>query len=166
METRQDLPKYSIQDFDLKTWRLKICGLFHSPRDLKYDDLLELPGVSLTDDFTCLEGWKVEGVAWEGVKLSEVLSILGALPETRFLRLASGNYSLVLPLERAKQPTTLLALRKDGAPLDAFHGGPVRLVLHGQECYESVKGLDKIEALAESEESTAADIALGRISNR
>ena len=166
METKQDMPKFSKQDFDLNSWRLKTSGLFHTSIDLNYKDLLAFPRISLKQDFTCLEGWKVEGVAWEGIKLSDVLYFLGLQSEALFLRLASGTFSVVIPLHRAMEPTTLLALRKGGVPLDEYHGGPVRLVLQGQDCYESIKGVDKIEALAESEESTAATIALGRISDR
>jgi DMSO/TMAO reductase YedYZ molybdopterin-dependent catalytic subunit len=166
MEIKEDLPKFSKQAFDLNTWKLCSSGFVREPKDLGYNDLLALLKVSLTDDFTCLEGWQVKGVVWEGVKLSNVLVLLGLKPETRFIRLASGDFSVVLTLERAMEATTILALRKGGVPLDEYHGGPVRLVLHVQECYESVKGLNKIDALESAEEGTAARIALGRIPNR
>jgi len=163
MENKQDLPKFSKKEFDLNTWKLHASGFIHEAPDLSYTDLLELPRVSLTDDFTCLEGWKVEGIHWEGVKLSDVLAILGLNPEMRFIRLSSDDFSIVLSLARATESTTILALRKGGVALDEFHGGPVRLVSKGQVCYESVKALNMIEALNENEEGTAASIALGRI---
>ncbi len=163
MEIKQDLPKFSKQAFDLTTWKLHVSGLVNDPRDLNYDDLLSLPRVSLTDDFFCLEGWKVEDILWEGVKLGDVLALLDLKPEAQYLRLASDGFSIVIPLARAVETTTILALRKGGIPLDEYHGGPVRLVLLGQECYESVKGLNIIEVLEKPEEGTAAGIALGRI---
>jgi len=166
MEIKQDLPKFSKRDFDLKTWRLQASGLVKEPRSLRYDDLLALPKVSLADDFTCLEGWVVKDVVWEGVKLSDVLGLLGLKPEGRFIRLAGDDFSVVLPLERALEETTILALRKGGVLLDEYHGGPVRLVLRGHECYESVKGLNKLRVLEASEEGTAARIALSRIAKR
>ena len=163
MEIKPDLPKFSKRDFDLKTWRLQVGGQVQQPQNLQYQDLLALPKVSLTDDFTCLEGWVVKDVVWEGVKLSDVLGLLGLKAEARFVLLASDDFSVVLPLERALEETTILALRKGGVPLDEYHGGPVRLVLRGQECYESVKGLNKIEILEAGEEGTAERIALSRI---
>jgi len=163
MEIKQDLPRFSKQAFDLDAWKLHTGGLVREPKDLGYNDLLALPRVSLTDDFTCLEGWKVKDIVWEGVRLSDVLDLLELKPEAQFIRLASDNFSIVLPLARAMEATTILALRKGGVALDEYHGGPARLVLYGQECYESVKGLNKIEALEMNEEGTAAGIALGRI---
>lgn len=166
MEIKQDLPKFSRRDFDLRAWKLQAGGLIREPLHLEYTDLLALPKIGLTDDFTCLEGWVVKGVVWEGVKLADVLGLLGLKPAARFIRLASDDFSVVLPLARATEATTILALRKDGVSLDEYHGGPVRLVLRGQECYESVKGLNQIEVLEVSEEGAAARIALARIADR
>jgi len=165
MEIKQELPNFSKQDFDLNSWRLQTDGLIREPLALEYDDLLALPKVSLTDDFTCLEGWMVKEIAWEGVRLSDVLELLGLSPQAQFVRLASDGFSVVLPLARALEATTILALRQDGVALDEYHGGPARLVLRGQECFESVKGLNQIRVLEMSEEGTAAYIALGRIAD-
>lgn len=163
MEIKPDLPEFSKRDFDLKEWRLDVGGLAEQPRRLAYADLLALPKVSLTDDFRCLEGWVVKDVAWEGVKLSAVLALVAPKAEARYVLAAAGDFSVALPLARALEETTILALRKDGALLDAYHGGPARLVLRGQECYESVKSLDRLRLLAEAEEGAAARIALGRL---
>jgi DMSO/TMAO reductase YedYZ molybdopterin-dependent catalytic subunit len=163
MELKHDLPKFSPKPFNLQSWRLRCGGLTHKPQDLAYGDLLGLPKVSLTDDFSCLEGWRVENIRWEGVRLSSVIEILDPMPEARFVLLASDEFSVVLPLARALENTTILALRKDGFALDEFHGGPARLVLRDQQCYESVKGLNRISLLETQEAGTAARIALGRI---
>ena len=163
MEIKEELPEFTRRDFDLAQWRLAVDGLVSEPRGLSYADLLALPKVAVTDDFRCVEGWVVKDVAWEGVKLAAVLGLLGLEPEARHVLLASGDFSVVLPLARAIEDTTILALRKDGAPLGPLHGGPARLVLRGQECYESVKALDRIRVLATPEEGTAARIALARI---
>jgi len=138
-------------------------GLANEARSLSYDDLLALPKVSLTDDFYCLEGWRVKDILWEGVKLSSVLDLAEPKVLARFVLLASDEFSVVLPIERALEETTILALRKGGIALDEFHGGPVRLVLRNQQCYESVKGLSRISVLDTNEEGTAERIALSRI---
>ena len=163
METRQDLPKFSPKPFDLKSWRLQVDSLVNRPQFLKYDDLLALPKISLTDDFYCLEGWTVRDILWEGTRLSSVLNLLAPKPEARFVLLASNEFSVVLQLERALEESTILALRKGGIMLDEFNGGPVRLILRNQQCYESVKGLTRISLLDTSEEGTAERIALSRI---
>ncbi len=163
MELKDDLPKFSRQPFNLKSWRLQVGGLVNKVQSLAYEDLLALPRISLTDDFCCLEGWRVKDILWEGVRLSSVLKLLEPMREARFVLLASGEFSVVLPMERALEETTILALRKGGTALDEFHGGPVRLVLRNQQCYESVKGLTRISLLNTGEEGTAVQIALSRI---
>ncbi len=163
MELKDDLPKFSCKPFDLKSWRLQVGGLANKVQSLAYEDLLALPGISLTDDFCCLEGWVVKDILWEGVRLSSVLNLAAPMPEARFVLLASEEFSVVLPIERALEETTILAMRKGGTALDEFHGGPVRLVLRNQQCYESVKGLTRISLLDTSEEGTAERIALSRI---
>ncbi len=163
MEIKRDLPKFSKREFDLGTWKLQVSGLVNNLRDLRYDDLLKLPRVSITDDFSCLEGWVVKDISWEGVKLSSVLQLLAMKPEARFVVLAAGQFSICRPLQRAMEETTILALRQGGIPLDEYHGGPVRLVLRDQQCFQSIKGLDQIILSDTEQKGTAADIALSRI---
>ncbi len=52
-----------------------------------------------------------------------------------------------LPLERALDPDTLLALEMNGAPLTREHGAPVRLVVPGWYGMAAVKWLARIELL-------------------
>jgi DMSO/TMAO reductase YedYZ molybdopterin-dependent catalytic subunit len=163
MEVKHDLPRFSNNPFDLKSWRLQAGGLVKNPRSFAYDDLLALPKISLTDDFCCMEGWLVKDICWEGVRLASVLSLLEPQPQARVVLLASDEFSVVLPLERALEDTTILALRKGGLVLDDFNGGPVRLVLRNQQCYESVKGLNRISLLDTGTEGTAERIALARL---
>src|SRR5512145_1173355 len=99
MELKPDLPQFSKRPFDPKSWRLQVGGFVRKAESLAYDDLLALPKVSLTDDFSCLEGWVVKDILWEGVKLSAVLDLLQPKPEARFVLLASDEFSVVLPLE-------------------------------------------------------------------
>ena len=54
-----------------------------------------------------------------------------------------------LPLAKAKDPDTLLALQMNGRPILPEHGGPVRLIVPGWYGMASVKWLERIEALAE-----------------
>ena len=56
MQVKQNLPKFEKKAFDLSKWRLRIEGLVRQPLSLRYEDILGLPSVSLTQDFCCLEG--------------------------------------------------------------------------------------------------------------
>src|SRR3989442_4847377 len=53
-----------------------------------------------------------------------------------------------LPLAKAKDPDTLLALQMNGRPILPEHGGPVRLIVPGWYGMASVKWLERNHARA------------------
>jgi DMSO/TMAO reductase YedYZ molybdopterin-dependent catalytic subunit len=163
MQIREDLPKFNSKPIDLSSWRLRVDGLVRQRLNLTFDDLGGLPKVSLTEDFRCLEGWIVRDITWQGVRVSSILKLSELKPEAKGIMFSSGDYSTVLQTGKALEDTTILASAKSGKILDDYHGGPVRLVFQGHECYESVKSVDRIMALESYEEGTARNIALARL---
>ena len=127
---------------------------------MRYEDIGGLPNLSLTRDFRCPEGWIVRGV------LSSVFELAELETEATGVAFSSGDYSTVMPISKALEYSTILALSMGGKVLDSNYGGPVRLVFHGQECYDSVKSVDKVRVLANQVEGTAKRIALARLTNR
>jgi len=79
---------------------------------------------------------------------------------------SSGKYSAIMTISKALDQSTILALGVRGIVLDSYHGGPVRLVFHGQKCYDSVKSVDRVRVLMNQVEGTAKKIALSRLTNR
>jgi DMSO/TMAO reductase YedYZ molybdopterin-dependent catalytic subunit len=57
----------------------------------------------------------------------------------------------------------LLATHLGGQDLPIEHGGPVRLVVPGADCFTSVKWLDHLEFRVEARANTGREIALGRL---
>ena len=140
---------------------LRVDGLVRSRLELMLPDLQRLPQQDVVDDFTCLEGWSVPKVQWGGILLKDVLLLSEPLSEARYVQASAGNFSLPLPLERARH--ALLAIRLDENLLSREHGGPVRLIVPGGECFTSIKWLDHLELLAEPRPNTAEVIALSRL---
>jgi DMSO/TMAO reductase YedYZ molybdopterin-dependent catalytic subunit len=77
---------------------------------------------------------------WTGVRLKDLLDKAGVAPDARHVRLAGADrapkptvpkYLRSIPLARALDPTTLVALRMNGEPLTLAHGAPFRLVVPG-----------------------------------
>lgn len=166
MQVRQNLPKFDKKTFDPSKWRLHVDGVVAQPLSLRYADIERLPNVSLTQDFRCLEGWVVSGIVWQGVRVSSVLKLAESKPEATSVMFSSGNYTTVLPITRALENSTILALGMRGKVLNSYHGGPVRLVFHGQECYDSVKSVNRIQVLVSHVEGTAKEIALARLAKQ
>ena len=144
---------------------LRVEGLVRSPTLLTGADLVNLTQQSLTDDFRCLEGWSVPDQDWEGVPLSVVLDIAEPLPNAGYAAISAADYSVTVPLD-GDAAQVLLATRLNGAPLEADHGGPCRLVMVGQACYASIKWVDCIRLTEAPPEDTARQIAAARNANR
>lgn len=130
---------------------------------LSLKELQSFSTEKLTDDFKCLEGWRIEGVHWEGIPVSSVIAKMKLQPKIRWFLFGAGNFSCLISRRRALKKTTLLATRMNGRKLNSIHGGPLRLVFKGQKCYESVKSVDRIIALEKPQEATARKIAISRI---
>jgi sulfoxide reductase catalytic subunit YedY len=141
--------------------RVRVDGLVRRPRDLTLADLMSLPQRTVSDDFTCLEGWTVPALSWRGVPLAAVLDLVGVDPAARWLQASAADFSAPLPLDAVGD--ALLALRLGDAELPADHGGPVRLVVPRRECYTSIKWLDRLELRRQPAPNVARAKALARL---
>jgi sulfite oxidase len=136
--------------------RLRIDGLVDRPLALAAGDLRGFPEVTTTCVLQCagngraLQQPRVAGVQWEhgalgqaswtGVRLRDVLARAGVQADARHIRIAGADrppkptvpaFVRGLPLERALDPSTLIAYRMNGQPLSLAHGAPLRLVVPG-----------------------------------
>ena len=142
----------------LGPWRLEVRGLVERPLKLSLADLAAMEQVELPAVLQCagngrayftpaLPGvpWDRGGVgnaSWLGVRLVDLLRRAGLKLEP-----GEGHVHLLgtdappsiktpmflrsIPLERALDPTTLVAIRMNGEPLPLLHGGPLRLIVPG-----------------------------------
>ncbi len=143
--------------------RLRVDGAVANPLTLTAEDLARLSSGEMVDDFNCEEGWVVPGQAWEGVPVGKLLNAAGPLAEARYVSFSAGRFTTALTLEEAHGATALLALRLNGEPLSPSHGGPCRLVVAGNDCFDSIKWVDHIEITVDQPAETAREIALRRI---
>jgi DMSO/TMAO reductase YedYZ molybdopterin-dependent catalytic subunit len=137
---------------DDSPWRVAARGLVARPLSWSLDELRALPVVELTVDVHCVTRWSKPGMRFGGVRLRELLQRCGPLPEARFVSFIARSergHSTSLPLADALALDTLVALTRDGEPLEEAHGGPVRTVVPGRYFYKSLKWLEAVELLAE-----------------
>jgi len=156
---RKGLPEY-----DMTTWRLVVDGLVRNALELSFDTLLELPRVGLKADFTCVEGWTVEDIPWEGVRVRTLAELAEPSGEVKFVTFHAPNgFAISLPLDEATRDETVLAYRMDGSPLPQENGAPLRLVAPGKDCWFGVKWVERVEFSKTDARDTGRDIALGRV---
>jgi DMSO/TMAO reductase YedYZ molybdopterin-dependent catalytic subunit len=132
------------------SWVVVVDGLVDTPLRLDRGAWLALPRAQETRTFHCVEGWSVDHLGWEGVRVNELLSRAGLQAGARFVTFHAygGRYTDSLSLVEAQAPETLLADALDAAPLPAAHGGPLRLVIPSQLGYKNVKWVVRVEVTA------------------
>ena len=132
------------------SWVVEVDGLVDKSLQLDRAAWLALPRTQETRDFHCVEGWSVDHLGWEGVRVADLLRLAGPQTQGRFVTFHAygGAYIDSLTLAEAQAPETLLADSVDGAPLPAAHGGPLRLVIPSQLGYKNVKWVVRLEVTA------------------
>jgi DMSO/TMAO reductase YedYZ molybdopterin-dependent catalytic subunit len=130
-------------------YRLEVSGLVDNPRVFTLADLKAMPRTSFVQEFQCVTGWTVPNVAWEGVKLSDILNDAGVQHGATALSFESydGADSESLTLDQAHLPDVIVAYRMLGAPVTTEHGGPVRLYVGPMFGYKSLKWLSAIRVV-------------------
>lgn len=136
----------STPAFDPQTFRLSIDGDVQNPTTFTWEELLALPRAAQVSDFHCVEGWGVDSVRWEGVRLQTIVDLVkpGKAPFITFHSLG-GEYSDSLSLPQAAYPDVLLAYHMYEKPLSPQHGRPLRLIVPHMYGYKGPKWLTRIE---------------------
>jgi sulfite oxidase len=141
---------------DLIPWQVELVGLVSRPLRLTPEALGRFEQATKTAVLQCagngraLYRPRVPGVPWErgavgqaewsGVRLVDLLERAGLQEGAAHVHFLGGDappspklpaFVRSIPLERARDPATILALRMNGEPLPVLHGGPVRLVIPG-----------------------------------
>jgi DMSO/TMAO reductase YedYZ molybdopterin-dependent catalytic subunit len=162
---RSHAPTPSI---DPASWTLRVEGPgVERPLELSYDDLSNMPQASIVRALECagngraffeeVQGRQAEGTQWRlgavgvaewtGVPLREVLERAGLKVSAREIMLESLDEVRMrrpLPVEKAMEEGTLLALGMNGGLLTPDHGFPMRAVVSGWAAVASVKWLGRI----------------------
>lgn len=159
---------------DPAQWSLRIEGEVDNPLVLRLDDLRKLPTVTHDVVLECAgngrafhkprasgiqwEHGAVGNAEWKGVRLVDVLSL--AKPRSAAQHVAfdgadrpptpqAPDFIRSIPMWKARDPHTMIALEMNGKPLTHLHGGPARALVPGFVGSASMKWLDRIMVLTE-----------------
>jgi sulfite oxidase len=172
----------SLKPLQVKDWNIEVSGLVERPRTLTLQELKKMKQTKITAVMQCAGNgrayyaekakcpggqWHHGGMAnfeWEGVPLHDVLSYLdlGPGPNVRWL---TANGRDVPPTRKAVDfvksyhyddpalGNALLALKMNGEPIPAIHGGPVRLIIPGYYGNMNVKSVSELLLTADQSPS-------------
>ncbi len=167
---RQHLPRPAA--IDAAAYRLTVNGMASKPLQLTLADLQKLPQHTVPATIECTgngRGFyspKVPGIQWgrgavgnaewSGPRIADVLKLAGASASAAFLETDGADTGLAstpdfvrsLPMKKALDPATLLALKMNGQPLPDIHGFPARLIVPGWDGTSSVKWVVRLTAAA------------------
>jgi DMSO/TMAO reductase YedYZ molybdopterin-dependent catalytic subunit len=131
-------------------WHLEVIGLVQNRAAWRFQDLKGFPPVEQETTLMCisngLDAGLISNAVWKGLPLRDLLDQAAPLSNAGRVRLHGvDNYTDTIPLEKAMDPTTLLAYEMNGVPLPHRHGYPLRVIVPGYFGEKHVKWLTRIE---------------------
>jgi DMSO/TMAO reductase YedYZ molybdopterin-dependent catalytic subunit len=131
----------------LASWTLTVDGLVATPRSYRFGELTALPRRDQLTDFTCVEGWTVYDVPWNGVPLGALIAAVAPSPRAQYVTFhtIADQYNESVPLAVAREPNSLMAYGVGGATLPTSHGFPLRVVIPRLLGYKNAKYVYRIE---------------------
>jgi DMSO/TMAO reductase YedYZ molybdopterin-dependent catalytic subunit len=131
-------------EIDLAKYRLVVDGAVEEPLELNIAEIQALPRTSMVIRHVCVEGWAAI-VQWGGVRLQHLLSMAQLKPSARYVYFRSADtYLESWDLASSVHPQTLMAYEKNGAPLPAANGAPLRLAAPVKLGYKQSKWVTRI----------------------
>jgi DMSO/TMAO reductase YedYZ molybdopterin-dependent catalytic subunit len=142
----------SVPKIDTSKWTFRITGLVEKERTLTYAEFTNLPMVEVFSDIHCVTTWSRLNNTWEGVSTSVIKDLVRIKEEAKHVMVMGlRDFSTNIPLEDFFREDVLFALKHDGQPLSAEHGGPVRLVVPRLYFWKSAKWVTGISFMAQEE---------------
>ncbi len=131
-------------------WTVRLFGAVGQVRSLTLGDLARLGTGEVEADVHCVTGWSLLDNTWAGVPFAAVEALAAPRPEARFLMAhAAGGWTTNLALEDCRQGGVALVWARNGEPLSAVHGGPLRLLVPHLHFWKSCKWLVGLEWMVE-----------------
>jgi DMSO/TMAO reductase YedYZ molybdopterin-dependent catalytic subunit len=134
------------------TWSLTVDGQVQNSFTLNYQELLAQPMKQQYESMMCISndvgGQYMSNALWEGIPLVDLLQRAGVKTgATKIVFHAADDYTDSIHLTKALEPTTLLAVRMNGATLPQEHGFPARMLVPGIYGMKHCKWLTRIEVV-------------------
>lgn len=133
---------------DRENWTLEVRGACVAPQTFTWQDLMQMPAVSVEGRLTSVTRWSVFG-KWSGIRLAELLQQVQMKDSCRFIRFWSVGlvYDTSIPLETAQMEKSLIAWSFDDELLSEDYGGPLRGFIPYLWGYKSAKSIVLIELM-------------------
>jgi DMSO/TMAO reductase YedYZ molybdopterin-dependent catalytic subunit len=139
-----------VPKFRPERWDFRVNGATASGGESRWTwpELAALPRERVTADFHCVTKFSIPGVLWGGILTTALVEVVPPAGDaTHVMVWAEYGYSANLRMGDFLAATSLLATHRDGEPLAAEHGAPLRMVVPHLYGWKSVKWVRAIEYL-------------------
>lgn len=124
------------------SWRLQVTGSVRV--SLSREQLLAMPLITADLPIACTEGWSTQQ-RWTGVALSELARLVASRGNATARTKALDAKVVTLSASQVWAPTSMLALRVNGADLSLDHGFPARVIVPSSPGTNNLKWVSEIE---------------------
>ena len=139
-----------VPRIDSAKWTFRIFGLVDQEKVLTLDQFQSLPAVKVLSDIHCVTRWSKLDNTWEGIGATALKGVVHVLAEARFVIVhGAPAFTTNLTIDDFFQTDAIFATSHDGKPINAEHGGPVRLVVPRLYFWKSAKWVTGIEFSSE-----------------
>lgn len=139
-----------VPDIKREDWSLEVKGLVEKPAVFSYEDLLDMPQISVYATLETISnppgGRLIGNAVWTGVPLRFIFQKVGSLPAAQELVFrCEDGYSTSITVEKALEEGVMLALKINGEKLQGEHGYPLRAVVPEKYGMKWAKWITEIE---------------------
>ena len=152
-------------NFPTSPWSVQVGGLVRNPKTYGVEDILKtFEQEERIYRLRCVEAWSMV-IPWQGFPLAKLLKEVEPTADAKYLRFESvldpknmpgqrsswfeWPYVEGLRLDEAMNDLAILATGLYGKPMPAQNGAPIRLVAPWKYGFKSIKGIVKIDLVAE-----------------
>jgi DMSO/TMAO reductase YedYZ molybdopterin-dependent catalytic subunit len=134
------------------SWRFTVDGLVDTPTTWTWDEIRALPADRYEGDIHCVTTWSKFDMTFDGVSVDTLLQAAGIRDDAAYVMARSHTgYTTNLPVEDVIDGRAWVVWDVNGAPLDAVHGGPARLLVPHLYFWKSAKWVSGLTLMAEDE---------------
>jgi len=125
---------------NLRLWSFTIEGLVREKTSWSWAEFQKLPAQDFVVDISCVTKWTKLDTHWRGVSVDTLLEHVDLEPRGAFATAyCDGGYTTNIRLPDLVNGQAFVASQYEGAPLEAEHGGPARLVVPHLYFWKSAK---------------------------
>jgi methionine sulfoxide reductase catalytic subunit len=144
----ENIPEFYVRYYrpfpapDPATWQLTIDGLVEAPVQLTLEQIQrELAYQEQNTRMKCVECWSGRAT-WGGFNYGSLAALVKPKPDATHLRFDCADaYWEILPLSELQREGALFVTHRDGVPVPAKYGSPLRMIIPWLYGYKGAKAV-------------------------